>query len=594
MNTVFGRRLFRIISLFILALLLAFAVVLIYTVYSNLEKELRQNLDQLAERTAAELSGLLDDMDKISLYISASDAVRGAFKSAAASAQTSDMLAMRLSPILTSITIPNNASRYRVNLFNASGNFITTGIPVKRSVVAALTLSEGYRAWYDALPIVQNNRHISTLDGDLWSDSGMDYISLYREVFDPVIQGKRNGVIQVQCPETLLSGILSYGERSYGAILFDAQGSAFYRSEGAKGTSMGEDAAGLFSAQAASDKGIYGGLRYTGVPVDGGAWTLVLFPVGESIYSVMMPMALMIAAILAGAALVLVMSAYFIARKASMPLRALTESIRMISPEKLSLAEDFGHYSDEFANLHQAFDGMLARLNMAMEENVRSSAMEMQANIIALQSQMDPHFLYNMLAVIRAMSREGNARQVALTCDYLSSMLRYISAYDKTLVPIEQELAHCENYLKLMKLRFEENLEYEIIGRPSGETAPLIPRLSFQPIIENCFQHAFKKALPPWHVRVYAWTDAQGWYVQVTDNGQGITQSAVKKLEETLERFLKNPGDVMASLKLGGMGLINTIARLRLRYGEDIVYKIESPPSGGTLVTLGGKHAWLQ
>ena len=115
---------------------------------------------------------------------------------------------------------------------------------------------------------------------------------------------------------------------------------------------------------------------------------------------------------------------FVITRKATQPLQELTDSVRQVSLSNLSLEMDFSDYPDEISGLNEAFAKMFQRLQQSMDEVVRMQAYEARANMIALQAQMDPHFLYNTLTVIKALSREGNTRQIALTCDYLVKMLR--------------------------------------------------------------------------------------------------------------------------------------------------------------------------
>ena len=232
---------------------------------------------------------------------------------------------------------------------------------------------------------------------------------------------------------------------------------------------------------------------------------------------------------------------------------------------------------------------MLLRLRQSMDENIRRQSYEMKANMIALQAQMDPHFLYNTLTVIKSLSREKNTAQITRTCDYLVKMLRYISSYDDHTVSLNQELAHTENYLELMKIRFEDQFTYTFSIDSDVDTENLrIPKLTLQPLVENCFQHGFKTVAPPWNVYVHFWQEENHWFVNVTDNGTGITPDKKEELMNKIEEFLSHPSDSISSMKIGGMGLVNTVARLKLRYKSQILFDITALPNGGTSVTLGG------
>lgn len=213
----------------------------------------------------------------------------------------------------------------------------------------------------------------------------------------------------------------------------------------------------------------------------------------------------------------------------------------------------------------------------------------MQAHMIALQSQMDPHFLYNMLTIIKSMSRQNDATHIGLVCDYLVRMLRYNSTYNEDYVTMETEIAHTQDYLQLMKVRYEDMFEYQIELTSGIDTETIeVPKLCLQPIVENCFQHGFKQVPPPWKLKIRCWSTDNRWYISVIDNGIGIRQEEIDTIYLRINDFLENPSDELNKLKIGGMGLINTIARFQLKYKQDITFEIKALENGGTRVVIGG------
>ena len=110
--------------------------------------------------------------------------------------------------------------------------------------------------------------------------------------------------------------------------------------------------------------------------------------------------------------------------------------------------------------------------------------------MIALQSQVNPHFICNILTIIKAMSKEQDTEKIGQICDYLARMLRYISAYDEEGVPMREEITDAETYLNLMKIRYEGLFDYELyINSKLDIDAFRVPKLFLQPLLELSLIH---------------------------------------------------------------------------------------------------------
>jgi Predicted signal transduction protein with a C-terminal ATPase domain len=588
MHLHFHNKLFLYISGIIISLSLLYIVIFSSYIYQNLLKESKINLNQITIRTAADLETLFTDMDKLSLYISTNPDVTHAFSMARQENYDNHRLSQQISTILTSISIPNNSSRFRINLMNRNGNFISTGIPYSRKITNSFLNSQAYIDWYYNIPILHNNSNFTTFRKDIWSNSKTLYLSLYREIFDSAIISKVLGVIEVQCPYYIVDSILSFEAGENNAYLFDQTGHLIYSAK-----SDETDAATLYQSfqKHKNEKyaaGTYNGFLYSGVYLENG-WVLVLTQYQKQIQVVLKTFILFVI-ILGFSTLIICLGITFIVTKRSTkPLRELTDFAKQVTLDNLSLDMDYTEYPDEVINLNHAFQTMLERLKVSMDKNVEMKTYEIRANMIALQSQIDPHFLYNILTVIKAMSRENKSSEIGSACNYLVDMLRYTSDYKEELVSLETEIKNANCYLSLMKLRYEDQFTYEYQIASNINTAQImVPKLIIQPVLENCFQHGFKKVLPPWNISIRCWFDNEKYYIEIADNGAGISEESIALLNQKLNDFLKDPSNSIASLKIGGMGLINTFARLKLRYNDDVVLEISSLSKGGTRVLLGG------
>jgi sensor histidine kinase YesM len=243
----------------------------------------------------------------------------------------------------------------------------------------------------------------------------------------------------------------------------------------------------------------------------------------------------------------------------------------------------------EVTELRGAFDAMLRRIR-------DSISLEQRAYLMALQSQMDPHFLFNSLAVISGMGFEGGNAKVVEACAKLSGMLRYSATYGAG-ATIGSELDHARNYLELMKFRFEDQFSYTISADEALLGAPM-PRLVLQPVVENCFEHGFAGVDPPWEVRVVA-SSAEGgggdggaaWRFRIEDNGAGFGAREKSDLWRKVAAFSRDLPANYQEMKLGGLGLANTLVRLRLSMPAGFSFDIQDLSPSGTAVVLEGKVA---
>lgn len=210
---------------------------------------------------------------------------------------------------------------------------------------------------------------------------------------------------------------------------------------------------------------------------------------------------------------------------------------------------------------------------------------ELQAQMLALQSQMNPHFLYNSLSTVAAMAQEGIIEPVVQMCEDITAILRYISSNKEPFSPLEDELEHCDLYLKCMKLRFGDSLQYQFDIDDKLLDFP-IPKLCIQLLVENAVK--FTTTQPaPWIVTIYGHLDDTCWYIGVRDNGSGFSQEKIRQLRTQMDEILKN--GLLPSLAIDGMGILNIFIRFYLIYGHSFIFDFGNLPEGGAVVIVGGR-----
>lgn len=554
-------------------------------------KQNKLSMEQLATKTLKELDSLYLDMDKIALYISTNPNVRSIFQKADVNNLSNREIENHIISLLTSITVPNDSSRFRINLYNEKGNYISTGLVYDQKTVTNFLNQPNYNTWYRSLPIVHNNKSITGFKKDVWSNEDVLYSSLYRELFNSNFVYKTTGIIQVQCPYDYINELLTFEKGSYSCYLYDNHGNLIYPNNK---NDFSKDLYNQSKTQKKQKSGTVDQFIYAKDQSGFSNFTLIITQPIKEISSVifkMMTILVLLGIVVLCISLFLI---FYISKQTTQPLRELTSSIHNVNISNLFLEvsdlspSELGKI-DEFTQLNLAFNKMFDRLKDSMDEVIKTKAHEMKAHMNALQSQMDPHFLFNMLTIIKAMSQENQTIKIGQVCDYLSYMFRYMASYDEDYVSIETEFDHGENYLKLMKIRYEDQFTYHFEINPQINYSNIkLPKLSIQPILENCFLHGFKKVLPPWNITIHCWVNEPRWYLTITDNGTGFSKEDIEKLNDKVKLFLENPGDNLSLLKIGGMGLVNTIARLKLKYRDQVTLHIEPLLQGGTCVSIGG------
>lgn len=243
--------------------------------------------------------------------------------------------------------------------------------------------------------------------------------------------------------------------------------------------------------------------------------------------------------------------------------------------------------TDEIGILSKNFKKMLERINRLIldvyAKNIQVKDLEIkhkQAELLALQSQINPHFLFNTMQSLSISSYNNNDTETAAYLNKFCSFLRDCLYWETKCVPLGQEIQVVENYLSLQKLRYEDKLNYEI-NIPSTLHHIPIPKFTLQPIVENAIEHGLwdtgdKQIL----IRVSAAEHANGPDIIVEDNGSGMEADTLARICEGLNR--KDPLPEGAD----SIGIFNTNERLKLFYGPGFGIEIESALQLGTRVTI--------
>jgi sensor histidine kinase YesM len=195
-----------------------------------------------------------------------------------------------------------------------------------------------------------------------------------------------------------------------------------------------------------------------------------------------------------------------------------------------------------------------------------------------------------MLQTIAVMADEGSLTPIQSLIINLSKVLRYVSSTAESTATLGTEVEYAECYLAAMRARFGASLEY-LIDVPDAMRQIVVPRLIVQPFIENCFKYA-TVARPPWRIELRGAASEGGWTVEIRDNGPGLSEATLERIEERIEERIaarKRKGEGLAPMSISGMGMLNSYERLRLAFGERAFFSIGNLPGGGARVVIGAE-----
>ena len=476
----------------------------------------------------------------------------------------------------------------RISVFNRYGDYVSSGVMPQSKAYADDVLRSHMDLDEIISRLVLNDGHIY-VEGphpDYWNSKvGYEMISLYCPLGNK-IQDDMYGIIEIQqdfqkLVKTLLPGL----DQDMAVLLFDSSGRCifnsmesicppeyydFYYSQASKNPDSRYGFCRIKVGNRAQEQYLSAGISETS------GWMAVMVRNKSSIVNVIQDIQKVIILAIFVFMVLSAYMAYRISLKMTRPINDMIVSAQSISWSNLDMKTLEGNDENEIMALNNTFKETLKRLSKSMQ-------LELGARLNALQSQMNPHFLYNTLSVISASADQQE--KVERMCSRLSDMLRYSTVYEEeSNSTLEDEVRHTENYLELMKDRYEENLIYNI--EEAGELERVkVPRVILQPIVENCFKHGFGENGFPWIIHVAVTASYGHWRIHVRNNGRPFQEKDLTELNEKVEGFLKGE-----QKKISGIGLTNTIIRLRLLYEEQVEYEIYTGNDGYTYVVLKGNY----
>ena len=467
---------------------------------------------------------------------------------------------------------------HKVVLFHKNGNVVSNSAKQNST---SFSYSE-----YPWVQKIENTGGRSVIIGaheDDWGTNGEQVISLIRE-----IQMENKGYVEVQITVDAIAKLLQTEEAEFDFLVMTTDGELIYNSSQDIDFDMVKENLTYHSKSIRTIEDETGKSRIL-IEQYGAEQDIVLVMVSRtdltrsSLWEVL-PFAIALLLILCGASFIYIYYASVYLAKPIKVLQSFMENTKLENitddiPEKIS--------NDEIEALYLSYKDVLNRLADSAVKEKRLSVLQLQAQFDLLQAQVNPHFIYNVLNVIADRGLAMDDEVICEICSDLSEMLRYSTNTKEKYASIKEEVDYLNLYLTLLKFRYHEKLSYHIeISQELYDE--IFPKIVLQQLVENSVQHGYRDSADVIRIQISGYKNTDEWSLCIRDRGKGMPQEKIEELYQEMQRVKEKLSSDRENveMEIGGMGLVNTYARMYLLYADDLTFQILSGSEQGTEVVV--------
>ena len=265
----------------------------------------------------------------------------------------------------------------------------------------------------------------------------------------------------------------------------------------------------------------------------------------------------------------------FMAKSITQPILKLQSSMALIQEGDFRAGNVEVESRNEIGSLTETFNVMTLRIQELTEQNINEQKTKRKSEMKALQSQINPQFLYNTLYSIIWMAESGKNEEVVLMTASLARLLRQNISNEEEEISIFDEVEYCRNYLTIQKMRYKDKLEFRIDVAPEITSCQII-KLVLQPLIENAIYHGLKYKESKGLLELIGYAAGEDIIFEIRDNGVGMD-------EETLNHIFERH---TVNYRSNGVGVYNVERRIKLTYGQEYGITYKSRSGEGTVARV--------
>ena len=269
-------------------------------------------------------------------------------------------------------------------------------------------------------------------------------------------------------------------------------------------------------------------------------------------------------------------------RRITMPLTVLNRFIDIMQEDPDAFIDEPSS-GTEIGKIGHRLNEMKKSLKKINEDLYLVNLQEKEAQVSALQAQINPHFLYNTLDNIYCIAQLGETEPILCLSERLSLMMRYSMSMKKNIVPLRSELEHVQNFVAILNVRFDNRIHLINLIPPELDHV-MVLKISLQPLVENAWRHGLLSSKSPFGmITLSARVEGQTLYLIVENDGECIPQERCDALNRSLSQV--HYGE--SSYNSGhGIALDNINNRIKLTFGDQYGLRLENRKEGGCQVII--------
>ncbi|MBC8585427.1 sensor histidine kinase [Youxingia wuxianensis] len=274
---------------------------------------------------------------------------------------------------------------------------------------------------------------------------------------------------------------------------------------------------------------------------------------------------------------------YYEIKELLFPIRELEKLAAIVEASDLQQTKDDYDKRDAIGEGSE-LDRLINRVITALHNDYTSQMLKSQAEMHALQSQINPHFLYNTLETIRSHAISNQSTEIAEMTEALATLFRYSISQAGEMATFAQELENVQNYLLIQRYRFPEKFVFVKRIEEESVLSYKLPILTIQPIVENAIHHGLETKMGTGTITLRAFTTQDRLMIYIMDDGMGMSEGRLKEIQQAMEG--KGSPSSGSKGKNMGIAMINVNQRIKFYFGSEYGLKVYSAPGAGTTVEI--------
>jgi sensor histidine kinase YesM len=277
--------------------------------------------------------------------------------------------------------------------------------------------------------------------------------------------------------------------------------------------------------------------------------------------------------------LLVIIISNFVSKSLVRPLINIRKGIDKIAEGNYSYSLNIKS-TDELGDVAHAFEKMSHEIDKLINEVYATELNEKEATIASLTSQINPHFLYNTLDMVKSMAEIDGNEDISDIVKALSVLFRYSTKTDTPIVSVKEEIENLDNYIKIIDARFGSKIKFNILCQDDVKDCQIM-KLCLQPLVENSIQHGLLNKNNTGNIIINITSDGKFLKIVEQDNGMGMDEQEFKTIVNDLKKSKKSKTQVY-----DGVGLKNINGRIKLYYGEEYGVELSNYPGDGLMVEI--------